>query len=439
MAEAGLTHRRVLNIALPIVISNATVPLLGAVDTGVIGQLGLAAPIGAVGVGAVALSSVYWIFGFLRMGTTGLTSQALGQGHRDEVAALFSRAVLIGLAAGLALICLQAPLLWATLRIFPASAEVETLARRYMQIRIFSAPAMIVLYGVTGWLIARERTRAVLVIQVLMNGLNIVLDLVLVLGVGMGVEGVALATFIAEWSGLALGLWLCRDVLRIPAWCDLGRILDPARLRTMLGVNRDIMLRSVMLQAIFVIFMMLSSREGDVTLAANQVLLQFLYVTSYALDGFALAAETLVGQAFGAGNRRALRRAAGMTSLWGLVVTCGLALACALGGGQVIHILVTAPEVRAVAGIYLPYLVVAPVVGLASFMLDGIFIGATRARDMRDMMALSLAGYLLALAVLLPVLGNHGLWLALLFSLVLRGLTLALRYPALESRAGGAA
>ncbi|HBB82049.1 MAG TPA: MATE family efflux transporter, partial [Sulfitobacter sp.] len=195
-ARDVVTHRRVLKIALPIVISNATVPILGAVDTGVVGQLGAAAPIGAVGLGAIILSALYWIFGFLRMGTVGLTAQAAGNGEEGEVAALLTRGLLIGAGAGLALMALQWPLFWASFEVAPASAEVEGLARQYMAIRIWSAPAAISIYAITGWLIAQERSRAVLVLQVWMNGLNILLDLWFVLGLGWGVEGVAIATFL---------------------------------------------------------------------------------------------------------------------------------------------------------------------------------------------------------------------------------------------------
>jgi len=196
-AHVPVTHARVLKIALPIVISNATVPILGAVDTGVVGQMGLAEPIGAVGIGAVILTGIYWIFGFLRMGTTGLTSQAHGAGETGEVAALLNRALMIGFAGGVALIALQMPIFWAAFRLAPASAEVEGLARDYLAIRVWSAPAMIAIFGLTGWLIAQERTRAVLAIQVLMNGVNIVLDLWFVLGLDWGVTGVARATVIA--------------------------------------------------------------------------------------------------------------------------------------------------------------------------------------------------------------------------------------------------
>lgn len=439
MAEAGLanqiTHRRVLKIALPIVLSNATVPILGAVDTGVVGQLGQAAPIGAVGVGAVVLTGVYWIFGFLRMGTTGLTSQALGAGQRGEVAALLTRALLIAAAAGLGIIALQLPIFWAAFQLSPASAEVEGLARDYMQIRIFSAPAAIAMYGVTGWLIAQERTRAVLAIQLWTNGVNILLDLWFVLGLGWGVQGVAMATFCAEWTGLALALWFCRAAFAVPAWRDWPRVFDRAKLTHMMSVNTDILLRSLLLQAIFMSFLLMGAKFGDDVLAANQVLLQFLYITAYALDGFAFGAEALVGQALGARNRPALRRGAALSSMWGAGVSLGLGLIFALAGGQIIDLMTTAEGVRADARVFLIYMVLAPLAGSASWMLDGIFIGATRARDMRNMMAVSFVIYLVALAALVPVFGNHGLWIALLISFVARGLTLFVRYPALEAEA----
>lgn len=442
MAEAparALTHSRVLRIALPVVISNVTVPLIGVVDTGVVGQMGAAAPIGAVGMGAMILTAVYWIFGFLRMGTTGLTSQAFGAGQGGEVAALLTRVLLVGLGAGAALIAVQVPVFAAAFALAPASAEAEALARDYMAVRVWSAPAMIALFGVTGWLIAQERTGAVLAVQVAMNGLNVGLDLWFVLGLGWGVTGVAWASFAAEWSGLALGLWLCRGAFAVPAWRDWPRVFDPERLRRMAAVNRDILLRSLMLQVIFVSFVFVGSGFGDVTLAANQVLLQFLSVSAFGLDGFAFAAEALVGQAVGRGDVAALRRGALLAGFWGLVVTAALALAFAVFGPAIVALMTTAPEVRAAAQGYLVYVALAPLLGLAPFMLDGIFIGATRARDMRDMMALSLAVYVGAVLALAPGLGNHGLWIALLLSYVARAVTLGLRYPALERAVGGGA
>ena len=427
-----VTHRRVLNIALPIVLSNATVPILGAVDTGVVGQMGLAAPIGAVGIGAIVLSAIYWIFGFLRMGTVGLTAQAVGQRNDGEVAALLTRSQIIGLSAGLLLILLQVPVFWMAFMAAPASAEVEALARDYMQIRIWSAPAAIGLYGITGWLIAQERTRAVLVMQVWMNGLNILLDLWFVLGLNWGVQGVAFATFLAEWSGFALGLWLCRAAFAVPAWRDWARVFDAVRLKHMAVVNSDILIRSLLLEAIFVSFLFVGSGFGDVTLAANQVLVQFMMITAFALDGFAFAAEAIVGQAMGARARAALRRGALLTSGWGLFCVSLLSLSFAFFGGWIIDVMSTSPDVREEARIYLIYMVFTPLAGLAAWMLDGIFIGATRTRDMRNMMAISFVIYVVAASLMVPAFGNHGLWLALIISFVARGITLGARYPALE-------
>ncbi len=435
---AGITHRRVLNVAVPIVLSNATVPILGAVDTGVVGQMGLAAPIGAVGIGAIILSALYWLFGFLRMGTVGLTSQALGARDEAEVAALLTRALLIGVSGGLVLVVLQLPIFWAAFQISPATPEVEGLATQYMQIRIWSSPAAIGLYGITGWLIAQERTTAVLVLQLWMNGLNIVLDLWFVLGLGWGVQGVAFATFLAEWTGFGLGLWLCRGVFLGAAWRDWVQVFDVARLRHMLVVNTDILIRSLLLEAIFVSFLFVGSGFGDVRLAANQVLLQFLMIVAYAMDGFAFAAESLVGKAFGARQRLALRRGAILSSFWGLVVVVVMALAFAVFGGRIIDLMTTAPDVREAARSYLIYMVLAPPLGWAAWMLDGIFIGATRTRDMRNMMAISFLVYCAVALVLVPRLENHGLWIALLVSFVARGVSLGFRYPALERQASGA-
>ncbi len=437
VTSSNVSHRRVLAVALPIVLSNATVPILGAVDTGVVGQLGEAAPIGAVGIGAIIITAFYWMFGFLRMGTTGLTSQAFGAGRHGEVAALLTRALMIGGAAGVAIIALQLPLFHLGFMASPASAEVETLARDYMGIRVWSAPAAIALYGITGWLIAQERTRAVLVLQLWMNGLNILLDLWFVLDLGWGVSGVAFATVLAEWSGLALGLWLCRAAFGVPAWRDWPRVFDRDRLREMAALNMDIFLRSLMLEAIFVSFLMFGARWGDVTLAANQVLVQFLHITAHALDGFAFAAEALVGQALGARDRTRLRQSAIVASLWGLVCVVILAIFFAVFGGWIIDLMAKAPEVQAEARVYLIYMVAAPLIGIAAWMFDGIFIGATRSRDMRNMMAVSFAVYAVCVVILMPMIGNHGLWLALLISFVARGATLAWKYPALEASTEG--
>lgn len=432
-SEAPITHSRVLKIAVPIVLSNVTVPILGAVDTGVVGQMGQAAPIGAVGIGAVIVATVYWIFGFLRMGTTGLAAQARGAGDMAETGALLMRGLILAALAGGVFIVFQTLLFWGAFALAPASAEVETLAREYLTIRIWGAPATIALYAVTGWLIAMERTRGVFILQIWMNGLNILLDLWFVLGLDWGVEGVAAATLIAEWSGLALGLWLCRDAFGGNQWRDWGRVFDPARLRRMLQVNGDIMVRSVLLTGSFTTFLFIGADLGDVQLAANQVLLQFLEITAFALDGFAFSAEALVGGAVGANSRDRMRRAALLASFWALGGAVALSLAFAFGGGAIIDVMTTSPEVRSTARLFLFWAALAPVLSVASYMLDGVFIGATWTRDMRVAMIQSVTLYVVSLLVLVPLFGNHGLWAALMVLNVARAATLALRYPRLEA------
>jgi len=345
------------------------------------------------------------------------------------------RVLLAGGCAGLAIIALQVWLFAGAFIVSPASPEVEALARDYMAIRVWSAPALIALYGISGWLIAQERTRAILAIQLVMNGMNIILDLLFVLHFQWGVPGVAYATFIAEWSGLALGLWLCRDGLTGLAAGTAARVFNSVKLRRMAVVNSDIMVRSLLLQSIFISFLFFGARFGDVQLAANHILLQFLGVTAFALDGFAFSAESLVGQALGARSRARLRRAVILTSVWGTGIGVFLSLCFAVFGVTVIGIMTTAQDVRDATLVFLPYMVASPFVGAASWMLDGVFIGATRTADMRNMMAISAAIYFATVIPLMAAFDNHGLWIGMLISFVVRGATLAWKYPALEAEA----
>jgi multidrug resistance protein, MATE family len=418
-----VTHARVLRSALPIVAANATVPLLGIVDTAVIGQMGAAAPIGAVGLGAVILASAYWVFGFLRMGTTGLVAQAKGARDPAEVAAVLQRGLLIAAAAGLGLIVVQGPLVAAAFALVPASAEVEGLTRAYLAIRIWGAPATIALYALTGWLIALERSRAVLGLQVAMNGLNIGLSVTLVMGLGWGGQGVALATLISEVAGLALALWLCRSGLR-----RTEGVFDAPRLRRMAAVNRDILIRSVLLQGAFTTFLFVSAGQGDTVLAANQVLMQFLTLMAYLLDGFAFTAEALVGQSVGARDPARLGQAVWITSVWAAGVGAAVAALYALAGGALVDLVTTAPDVRAAARDTLPWAVLAPLLGWASFQLDGVFIGATRTADLRNAMIVSVGGYAGAVWLLAGWV-PHGIWLAMSLLFVLRAVTLGALYP----------
>ena len=435
MTAPPLTHATIFRLAMPIVLSNATVPLLGAVDTAVIGQLGAAAPLGAVGIGAVILSTLYWCFGFLRMTTSGLSAQAQGAGDGAEVSAVLIRALILAAAAGLALIAAQGLLFASAFAIAPASARVEDLARSYLGIRIWGAPATIALYAITGWLIGLGRTRGVLVLQLAQNGVNIALSVWFVIGLGWGVPGVATATLIAEAIGLLVGLWLARAAFGAALKPALARLRDAAAVRLMFGASRDILLRTVILQLSFTSFVFLGARFGDVTLAANQVLLQFLQITAFGLDGIAFAAEALIGAAVGAKNPAAVQRASRMAMQWGFGGAAVLALTFALAGGALIDVMTTAPDVRASARGWLPWLVAAPLVGVASWIYDGIFIGAMLTREMLRAMALSVAIYVAALVVLVPLSGNHGLWAALMVLLMARGATMRRAAPAVLRKA----
>ena len=435
---SGMTHGRVLRIAGPIVLSNATVPLLGAVDTAVIGQLGDAASLGAVGIGAVILATLYWAFGFLRMSTSGLAAQAQGAGDLGERSAVLLRALIVAVGSGLVLVMAQALLFGAAFGIAPASATVESLARGYLAIRIWGAPATIALYALTGWLVGLERTRGVLVLQLWQNGLNILLSLWFVLGLGWGVPGVALATLIAEWTGLLLALWLARDAFGPVLREALARLGDRIAIRRMFSASRDIMARTILLQLSFTSFVFLGARFGDVTLAANQVLIQFLEITAYALDGFAFAAEALIGQAIGARSVGDTHAAGRICMQWGFGGAVALALVFALFGPMIIDLMTTAPDVREAARAYLPWLVVAPLIGVAAWIYDGIFIGALMTGDMLRAMLVSVAIYVVALLILVPLAGNHGLWAALMVLNVTRCITLWRLYPKIAVRADSA-
>jgi len=432
MNNSDVTHKRVLAISLPIILSNITIPLLGFVDTAVIGQLGEVAPIGAVGIGAVMISAIYWIFGFLRMGTTGLTAQAVGKKDGKEVIALLSRALLIGLTSGLILFLMKDLIFLGAFKVSPASKQVEDLAFGYMRIRIYSAPAAIAIFGILGWLIAQERTRMVLFLQIWMNGLNILLDLLFVIGFNWGVEGVALATVIAELSSFVLGLYICRSAFVGATWRSVELVLDKAKFLTMASVNFDILIRSLFLQAAFILFMFLSSDINDNILAINQILLQFLSISSYALDGFAFSAEVFIGQAFGAKSLKGFRRVSLLATLWAFFAAALLSLCFYLGYEFIIALMTTSEELREISKKYAYWVIIAPVLATPAFVLDGIFIGATRTKDMRNCMIISLAIYLITVLVVYEPLGNHGLWAALMFMFLVRAITLFPRYQNIE-------
>lgn len=427
-----LTHRALLAIAVPIILSNVTTPLIGLVDTAVVGQLGGAHYIGAVALGATIFTFLFWAFGFLRMGTTGLAAQAEGSRTPGETATVLMRALAIAIAAGGALVLLQRPISDAAFALLDGSAPLEAEARAYFAIRIWSAPAALVNYALLGWLIGLGNARAALALQVLLNGLNAVLDAALVLGLGMGVAGVAAGTLVAEIVAALAGLWLAsRHIARRGAWPDIAGAFQRAALGRALAVNGDIMIRTLALLFAFTWFMAQSAAAGDVTLAANAVLIQLVSAAAYFLDGFAFSAETLVGQAIGQGSRARFREAVWLSSLWAGVL--GLALGAAiLGlGAPIVDILAIDPAVRAEARVYLGWAAVFPVVSVLCYQLDGVFSGAMRTADMRNMALASLAIFLAAWWMLAPPFGNHGLWASLVILNAARGLTLLARTPAL--------
>lgn len=426
-----VTHRAILSIAVPIMISSVSTPLLGVVDTAVMGRIPDPAYIGAVALGALIFNFLFWGFGFLRMGTTGLTAQALGAGDSVEIRASLGRAVLIALAVGAGLIALQWPIRELAFSLIDGSAQVEALARDYYGLRIWAAPATLTNYAVLGWFIGLGRARIALALQLILNLTNIALDAFFVLGLGMGVNGVATGTLIAEVVAAFAGLAIAARHLRgLGGRWNFARLVKPERLRRTVAVNSDIMIRSVALIFVFAWFMAQGARHGDTILAANAVLMNFIAVAAFFLDGLAFSAEALVGRAIGGASRKGLTAAASMTTWWAGGIALLASLLFAAVGAMAIDALTVDPAVRVAARAYLPWAIASPLVGVWCFQLDGIFIGATRTAQMRNAMLLSLAIFLVAWRVLAP-LGNHGLWAAFYVHYAARAMTLLYQYPAL--------
>ncbi|MEM7566246.1 MAG: MATE family efflux transporter [Pseudomonadota bacterium] len=433
-----VTHKAVLAIAVPMTVANLSTPLLGLVDTAVIGRLGSAALIGAVAVGAVFFDFLFGALHFLRIGTVGLTAQALGARDETEQRAVLIRALLLAVAAGLLLIALKGPLTWAAFAFIDASAEVTTAAATYIDLRLWSAPVALANLVIVGWFLGLGRATTALVLQVLLNGTNVVLNIAFVLGLGWGVWGLALGTVLAEIVTLMVSLVLAGRMLGWRLDVSRARILDAARLKRLMAVNRDIMIRTLALTFAFATFARAGAQAGDVALAANAILMNLFLFTAHFLDGAAGAAEQLGGRSVGARDRAGLRRTLALTNLWGTGTAVVLALVLLLLGPAIVDLLTTAPAVREAAKAFLPWAALTPLTGTLAFQLDGLYIGATWTEAMRDMMLIALALYL-ALVWLLSAggvfdLGNTGLWIALHAFLLLRGATLLWLYPRMEAR-----
>lgn len=406
------THRAVLAIALPVMIANVSTPLLGLVDTAVVGRIPDPAFIGAVAIGAVIFNLVFWAFGFLRMGTSGLTAQAYGAEDHEEVRACLARAVLIAVALGVVLIALQWPIRAAAFAFIEGSDAVESLARGYFDIRIWAAPVTLVNYAVLGWLIGLGRTGLGLVLQLVLNVTNIALDAWFVLGLGWEVRGVAAGTLIAEAVAAAVGLSIAWRHAggRAQAW-PWRRIVNAVRLQRTLAVNADIMIRTLALLGVFVWFNAQGAKQGDVLLAANAVLLQFISTSAFFLDGLAFATEALVGRAVGAAHRASFLKAVRITTFWAAGVALVLSALLLASGPAMIDLLTVDAAARAAARDFLPWAAAVPIIGVWAFQLDGIFIGATRTVEMRNAMLAAFVIFFAAWVLLLHY-GNHGLWAA---------------------------
>ncbi|WP_312964811.1 MATE family efflux transporter [Stutzerimonas kunmingensis] len=428
------THNKVWALAAPMILSNLSVPLVALVDSSVIGHLPHAHQLGAVAVGGSLYTLLVWVMGFLRMGTTGFAAQAAGRKDGAALRQILLQGLLLALGFALLLGVIGVPLKGIALQLMQPSAELDELTRDYFHTRLFGLPAALASYALIGWFLGTQNARAPLAILLTTNLINVALDLWFVLGLDWGVAGAARASVIAEWSGALLGLALTRNALaRYPGRIDTRALRRWLSWRPLMAVNRDIFLRSLALQLVFFLVTVQGTRLGDATVAANALLLNGLLLTAHALDGLAHAVEALAGHAIGARNRDALQRVMVIAGGWSLLASVAFGLFFLLGGHLFIQLQTDIPEVRATALIYLPYLAALPLIAVWSYLLDGLFIGATRAREMRNSMLLAV-GLTLPLGWLLQGLGNHGLWLAFLSFMLMRGACLGMLAQRLQRR-----
>ena len=419
------------------ILSNLTVPLLGMVDTAVVGHMQESHYLGAVAVGAMIFGVVVWGFGFLRMGTTGLTAQALGALNHSQIRIMLARALVLALAFALLLIELQIPIANLAFYLMAPSELVEQHGRTYFTIRIFSAPATLANYVIIGWFLGLQNARVPLLLLLVVNSINIILDIVLVMGLGFAADGVAWASLSAEYCGVLLGLVLINNELKkYPGDWRIATIFERSGFRRLLAVNRDILIRTLCLMFTLAFFTAQGARMGEVILAANAVLFNFQTFMAYGLDGFAHAAEALVGKATGARDSHALRRSVHVVTFWALLVSSLFALVYAGAGQLLIALLTGIAEVQQAAADYLVWVIILPLVSVWSFSFDGIFLGATRTAEMRDTMLISTLGVFLPAWYLLQGAQNHGLWLAFVVFMCSRALSMAWVYGYLQRRSG---
>ncbi|MEH2514596.1 MATE family multidrug resistance protein [Bradyrhizobium sp. AZCC 1610] len=436
VAPSRVTTAQVFAIAGPAMVANLTTPLIGIVSTTAIGRLGDAAMLGGVAMASVLFDCMFWLFGFLRMSTLAFAAQSLGSGETSELRAILLRGLIVAALIGTALMALQIPLAALLLGAMGGSEGVTRAAKTYFTIRIWSAPLALGNYVVLGWLIGQARAKLALGTQVTINLINMAATVLLVLVLDLGIAGAAIAALIAEAAGLALGGLIAHRLSQGQLAISSATLFDSTKLMRMLSVNRDILIRTASLIVAFLFFTSQGARAGDMTLAANAVLNNFLLISAFFLDGLANAAEQLCGRAYGARDKNAFAGAVKLVVIWGFGFALAVAGTFLLFGPALIDMMTASVDVRRIARDYLPFVIFAPLLGVFAFAHDGVYIGATWARDMRNLMVLALLIFLGAWFTLRSF-GNAGLWAAFLVHYAARGGLEALRYPALLRKSFG--
>ncbi len=416
-------HRQILRLALPNIVTNITVPLLGMVDLAIVGRLGDTKYIGAIAIATMIFSMIYWLFGFLRMGTSGFTAQAYGAGDIKEAADILLRSLLVGLSAALCLIVLQQPIIDLAMSIVSGSEELKAIARRYFFVNIWGAPALLSMYSFKGWFIGMQNSNIPMLIAIVINVVNICLSYIFVFILRLDIEGVALGTVIAQYVGLGMAVWFF-----IARYHYVVKLINVAQsivwdeMKRFFRVNFDIFLRTICLIAVFSFFPIAGSRFGDDTLAINTLLMQFFTLFSYIMDGFAYAGEALTGRFIGAADRVSLRRSIRVNFMLGIGLTLIFTLIYSFGGEYLLRILTDKQRIIDLSAQYYLWVLLVPIAGFSAFLWDGIFIGATASRAMLYAIAVATALFFVIYISFVSILGNNALWLALIVFLAARGL-----------------
>ena len=424
-------HKEILSLAIPSIVTNITVPLLGLVDVAIVGHMGDASYIGAIAVGTMMMNVICWLFGFLRMGTSGMTSQAYGRGDSKEAATILFQAIALGAAIGILFVLFQPLLLRLFLFFMRPSDEIRAFASVYFHVCVFGLPAALVMYGLTGWFIGMQDTRTPMTVSIFQNIVNIMTSLLLVYVFGMKVEGVALGTLTAQYSGLLLALYILRRKYASHYQLLFSQFtLKPGdyssfsykhTLNRFFRVNRDIFLRTLFLVAVNAAFTSVGSRQGDVILAVNTLLFQFFTLYSYIMDGFAYAGEAICGKYYGAGNAPSFHACIRRLFAWGVIMTVVYTAAYYFGANDILHVLSNEQTVIDASEPYLLWVALIPVAGMGAFIWDGVFIGITDSRGMLLSCFVAAIVFAIILSLFFTTMGNHALWLALLSYLLARG------------------